>query len=336
MTIIKGNDAVMMTFIERTTQGQTIISEFREEESQSTSSDYSQVLWIEISNPTVLERAFISQQEKIELPDHHELHQIEFSNQFYQENEAIFLTTNLVTNSYPRPENHAINIIVTKNKIITVRYSEPNPIKSFIDQIKTKKIVFRSHFELLKMLLQSFIGKNADILEAVGDRTNYLALTLSEGLSNGSLKKREFRLNHTLTEINLLENLISMSYQSLSSLEMLVNYFEQSITANTIELKNIKRDIFVLLKQGDYLNQKVVFQLDSTLGLINIEQMGIVKIFTVLAMVFMPPTLIASIYGMNFEHMPELKFIFGYPMVIVAIGLSALFPWIIFRKKGWI
>ena len=154
----------MMTFIERTTQGQTIISEFQEDENQSAISDYNQVIWIEISNPTVLERAFILQQEKIDLPEHHELHQIEFSNQFYQENEAIFLTINLVTNSYPRPENHAINIIVTKNKIITVRYTDPNPIKSFIDQVKTKKNVFRSHYELLKMLLQSFIGKNADIL----------------------------------------------------------------------------------------------------------------------------------------------------------------------------
>lgn len=332
----KRDDVVMMTFIERTTQGQTIMSEFREDENQSAISDYHQVIWIEISSPTVLERAFISQQEKIELPDHHELHQIEFSNQFYQENDAIFLTTNLVTNSYPRPENHAINIIVTKNKIITVRYSDPNPIKSFIDQIKTKKMMFHSHHELLKMLLQSFIGKNADILEAVGDRTNYLSQTLAEGLSSGSLKKRELRLNYTLTEINLLENLISMSYQSLSSLEMLVNYLEQNIATNLVELKNIKRDLFALLKHGDYLNQKVVFQLDSTLGLINIEQMGIVKIFTVLAMVFMPPTLIASIYGMNFKHMPELDFIFGYPMIIIAIGLSALFPWIIFRKKGWI
>ena len=135
---------------------------------------------------------------------------------------------------------------------------------------------------------------------------------------------------------NTLESLISMTYQSLSSLDMLINYLEQSILPNLVDFKALKRDIFSLLKQADYLNQKVVFQLDSTLGLINIEQMGIVKIFTVLAMVFMPPTLIASIYGMNFKYMPELSFYFGYPILLGVMTLSAYFPWVIFRRKGWI
>ncbi len=326
----------MMTFIERSKEGKLFTTLFEEKNTEQRISDYHQVLWIEIHNPTVSERDFIKIQENIELPEHHELHQIEFSNQYYIENEAIFLTANLVTVSFPRPENHAINIIVTSNKIVTVRYSDPNPVKNFLDQFKVKSIPFKSHYDLLKMLLQSFIGKNADILEGVGDRTNYLAHTLSGGLGKGGLKKRESRLNQTLIEINLLESLISMSYQSLSSLEMLINYLEQSLIPNLIDFKSIERDLFALLKHADYLNQKVEFQLDSTLGLINIEQMGIVKIFTVLAMIFMPPTLIASIYGMNFKHMPELDYIFGYPLVILGIGLSALLPWVIFRKKGWI
>lgn len=326
----------MITFIERSKQGQVILSDFDENNTAQCINDYNQVMWIEIHNPTGAERDFIKTQEKVELPEHHELHQIEYSNQFYIENEAIFLTTNLVTVSYPHPENHAINLIITQNKIITVRYSDPNPVRHFLDYIKVKPFVFSSHYDLLKMLLQSFIGKNADILEGVGDRTNYLGHTLCAGLNNGTLKKRESRLNHTLIEINMLENLISMCYQSLSSLEMLVNYLEQSLVSNLIDFKSINRDILSLLKHGDYLNQKVEFQLDSTLGLINIEQMGIVKIFTVLAMVFMPPTLMASIYGMNFKHMPELDWVMGYPLAIGGIALSAFSPWIIFRKKGWI
>jgi magnesium transporter len=326
----------MMTFVSLSKQEQGLSTHFHEEEIEKSRGDYQNAVWVEIFNPTVIEREFIKQQENIELPEHHELHQIEFSNQFYHENDCLFLTTNLVTISYPQPENHAINIILTKNKMITVRYSDPNPVKHYLDQLSNKPFAIHSHYELLKMLLQSFIGKNADIFEGVGERTNYLAIRLSNGLTNGSLKRRETRLNQTLVEINLLEGLISMAYQSLSSLEMLVNYLEQNLTPNLIEFKNIKRDIFALLKHGDYLNQKVVFQLDSTLGLINIEQMGIVKIFTVLAMVFMPPTLIASIYGMNFKHMPELDLVYAYPLALFGIALSAYFPWMIFRKKGWI
>ena len=259
-----------------------------------------------------------------------------FSHQFYQEKDCIFLTLHLVTVAYPQPESHAMNIILTKNKMITVRYSEAHPVKLFLEQLTLKSFQLKTHYDLVKILLQFFIGHNADILETVGERTNNLAIALSGGFRNSTLKIRENRLNETLLEINTLESLISMTYQSLSSLDMLINYLEQSILPNLVDFKALKRDIFSLLKQADYLNQKVVFQLDSTLGLINIEQMGIVKIFTVLAMVFMPPTLIASIYGMNFKYMPELSFYFGYPILLGVMTLSAYFPWVIFRRKGWI
>ncbi len=326
----------MMTFVKFSNEKTLLSVDAKEEDKQASIQDYKEALWIEVFKPTLVERAFILEQENIDLPEHHELHQIEYSNQFYHENDSLFLTANLVTIAYPAPENHAVTLIVSKNKIITVRYSDPNPVRLFLEKMVAKKNIVHTHYELLNMLLQYFVGKNADILEGVGERTNLLGITLSARLMQGSLKKRENRLNQTLIEVNLLEGLISMVYQSVSSLEMLINYLEQNLESTLIDLKGIKRDIFALLKYGDYLNQKVVFQLDSTLGLINIEQMGIVKIFTVLAMVFMPPTLIASIYGMNFQHMPELHSVLGYPFVLGGIALSAYFPWMIFRKKGWI
>lgn len=328
----------MMHFVQLLDQGQwsTIPVQLKKENELLSVQHYQKAIWVEMLNPTDIERAFILQQANIDLPEHHELHQIEFSNQFYRENAGIFLTLNLVTIVYPLPEIHAVNIIVAQNKIFTVRYSDPNPIELFLEKLVPRPTEIKNHYQLLGALLQSFIGKNADNLELAGERTNFLSLILSSGLSNHSLKNREGRLNETLKEINVLEGLISMVYQSVSSLEMLVNYLEQNIDSKLLDLKGIKRDIFSLLKQADYLNQKVVFQLDSTLGLINIEQMGIVKIFTVLAMVFMPPTLIASIYGMNFKHMPELQSAIAYPIVLGAIALSAYFPWMIFRRKGWI
>ncbi len=326
----------MMTFVTLSNQGQVISANFSDADIQRHINDHNNAIWVEISNPTLLEREFIQEQEKIQLPEHHELHQMEYSNQFYHEDDCIFLTANLVTNSYPKLESHAISIIVTKNKIITVRYSEPNPVKKFLEQLIIKPRVFHTQYDLLKILLQYIIGKNADVLEATAERASYLSMNLSKGMQKISVKNREKMLNNTLLEINVLEDLSSMTYQSLSSLDLLINYLEQKVTLNIVDLKSLKQDIMSLLKHANYLNQKINFQLNATLGVINIEQIGIVKIFTVLALVFMPPTLIASIEGMNFKHMPELELIYSYPIALCAIVLSAYFPWLIFRKKGWI
>ena len=113
---------IMITMVMRSKQGRFLGYDFKEHEKNQQNLDYSDIIWIEILNPTFLERKFIEKQENVELPEHHELHQIEFSNQFYQEKGNILLTANLVTVSYPQPENHAISIIVTKNKIITNKF----------------------------------------------------------------------------------------------------------------------------------------------------------------------------------------------------------------------
>jgi magnesium transporter len=103
---------------------------------------------------------------------------------------------------------------------------------------------------------------------------------------------------------------------------------------NTVKM--LTRDIKSLHDHAGFLSQKVNFLLDATLGLINIEQNSIIKIFTVASVAFLPPTLIASIYGMNFEIQPELKWDFGYPMAIMLMILSALGPYLYFKRKGWI
>ena len=85
-----------------------------------------------------------------------------------------------------------------------------------------------------------------------------------------------------------------------------------------------------------YLSTKITFLLDATLGMINNEQNTIIKIFSVLAVALMPPTLVGTIYGMNFEHMPELKWLFGYPFALVLMVISAVVPWLYFKRKGWL
>jgi magnesium transporter len=101
-------------------------------------------------------------------------------------------------------------------------------------------------------------------------------------------------------------------------------------------IKTTRRDISSLMEHMRSLTNRITFLLDATLGMINIEQNQIIKIFSVLAVVLLPPTLVGTVYGMNFEHMPELKWALGYPMALLLMVLSAILPFVYFRRRGWL
>ena len=101
-------------------------------------------------------------------------------------------------------------------------------------------------------------------------------------------------------------------------------------------VKTASRDVQSLADHIGYLSTKITFLLDATLGMINNEQNTIIKIFSVLAVALMPPTLVGTIYGMNFKHMPELDWQYGYPMALGLMVISALLPWFYFKRKGWL
>ncbi|TIU17101.1 MAG: magnesium transporter, partial [Mesorhizobium sp.] len=101
-------------------------------------------------------------------------------------------------------------------------------------------------------------------------------------------------------------------------------------------IKLVQRDATFLSDHATFLSNKINFLLDATLGLINLEQNQIIKIFSVAAVVFLPPTLVASIYGMNFDAMPELKWLLGYPFALGLMVLSAVVPYLFFKRRGWL
>jgi len=102
------------------------------------------------------------------------------------------------------------------------------------------------------------------------------------------------------------------------------------------QVQSMQRDVISLTDHASYISNKVTFLLDAMLGVVNIQQNAIIKIFSVAAVVLMPPTLVASIYGMNFKHMPELDFEFGYPLAIVVMVLAAVLPYMWFKWKKWL
>jgi magnesium transporter len=145
-----------------------------------------------------------------------------------------------------------------------------------------------------------------------------------------------------LQELGRHGDLVANVVDSLVTLERLFAFFTASSTQTTltkdgkIRLKTLGRDTRFLNDHANALTQKLTFLLDATLGMISIEQNGIIKIFSVAAVVFLPPTLIASIYGMNFDVMPELHWLFGYPFALGLMVLSALGSYWFFKSRGWL
>lgn len=299
-----------------------------------------EVKWIDVLAPSQEEYEQIEAALKIKVPLHHEMHQIEFSSRFYEENNALYLSAVVVTKVAPMPESHVITFIITQSQLISLRFSNPNPIKTFIDQLDRHSRCPKDHIDILIELLDSLVGRVADIFELFEEKTELMALGLKATMREGS-KGNGNVLNETLHEINDLENVLSKCYQSLSSLQLLAGFYQHSheklfgvdITSRLISLK---QDVKAMLSQGEFLTQKLEFQLETTLGLINIQQTHIIKTFTVLAMIFMPPTLVASIYGMNFKFMPELNLMIGYPLALVLMVISGLMPYLFFKRKGWL
>ena len=301
----------------------------------------SEAAWIDVVMPTPEEYALLEGEIDVRLPQHHEMLQIEYSSRFYEEENALCLSAFVIAKVAPIPDSHAISLIVTANKLVTMRFFELNPYKSFIQQLTLHPRSPSDHFDILILLLDALAGRVADIFETFEEKTELLGFGLNGAMHGIKRTKNSTLLNETLHEIIELENLLSKCYQSLSSLQLLVGFFQQGYEKHfkdniSNRLVTLKQDIKGMIKHGEFLNQKLEFQLESTLGLINIEQTHIIKTFTVLAMIFMPPTLIASIYGMNFRYIPELNLHFGYPLAMGIMIVSSVFPYLFFKRKGWL
>jgi len=298
-------------------------------------------VWIDLFDPTPLERKIIQDSCQVDLPMHHELYQIEYSNRFYEEQGNLFLSFSIVTKAAPMPESHVMTMVLSEKRIITLRYSDPNPVNSFIEQINKQPTKVAGAGDIFVRILSKMAGRVADLFELIGSETEGLSILLISTSDNTFGSKSSGTLSKTLLGINKLENLLSKNLQSLGSLTLMlgfVHHYEHQYIpeAARIDLDTTKQDIANLHKNGEYLNQKLGFQLQSNLGLINTQQNQIIKVFTVLAMVFMPPTLIASIYGMNFRNMPELSTAYGYYVAMAAMLLAAVIPYQYFKRKGWI
>ncbi|HET8728724.1 MAG TPA: magnesium transporter CorA family protein [Alphaproteobacteria bacterium] len=300
------------------------------------------VIWIDALRPTEEERAALSAAVGIDLPTQADMHEIEASSRIYDEEGTSFLTAPIVAKAdTPTPEVGALTFVLTPDLLITQRFVEPKSIEVFADLIRRQPKLCDSAAETLIVLLETIVDRSADVLELVGGRLDALSRRVfgeTEGARAG--RRAEGELQAVLRGVGLAGDLLSKIRDSLAGLDRIIAYIgaqaaDREARDVKMRIEVIQRDLRSLAEHAGFQAQRVGFLLNATLGVISVEQNTVVKSFTVAATVFFPPTLIASIYGMNFDVMPELHWAFGYPAALGLMALSAVLPLWYFRRRGW-
>lgn len=298
-----------------------------------------EAVWIDLLAPTREEERRVEALLGVEVPTHEEMQEIEVSSRLYEENGALYMTATVLCKAQSeRPETAAISFILAGDRLVTVRYAEPQPFALFAARCQRAPGVHTRGDAVLAGLLDALIDRIADILEHIGREVD----DISHEIFEHSAKPGRGDFQGILRRLGLRGDLTSKVRESLVSVGRLLMFLTQASTAQKIaknlrdRLRTMSRDVRSLTDHVSFLSSKINFLLDATLGMINIEQNAIIKIFSVVAVVFLPPTLIASIYGMNFAYMPELEWVPGYPWALLLMLASAITPYLYFRRRGWL
>ena len=291
-------------------------------------------VWIDLLRPTREEELAVEKAIGVQIPTRDEMSEIETSSRLYQENGATFMTAAVLTHATTDfPLLAPVTFVLVGDRLVTVRYAEPSAFAAFIGQFERQPCGFAGGEAFLE-LLDAIVDRAADILEAVQAEVEETSQEVFRRARKGGFRP-------VLTQLGHAQMVSAKARASLASLARLISFANlaqqlESVRGLREHLRSLQRDVQSLTDHAAYVSANITFLLDAALGLINIEQNAIGKIFSVMTVLFLPATLIASIYGMNFEHMPELDWLLGYPMALglMATSMLAGFSW--FKWKGWL
>jgi magnesium transporter len=304
-------------------------------------------IWTDLLNPTDAEEAEVEAELGIDLPTRADMREIEPSARIYSEGGALFVTANVLAGAAtPEPVMEPVTFVLTAERVVSIRYHEPYSLQNVPQRAAGLQADCSTPLRMLMTLMEVLVERSADILEAESQAVDALSRQIFRPAAKPA--QQSVDLAAVIIRIGRHGELNARLQDSLVTVERIVNHMtqmrlsarEDQTEASAMGLngrdKRLLRDIRSLIAYAEAQSQRVTFMLDATLGLLNIQQNGIIKIFSVAAVVFLPPTLIASIYGMNFEHMPELASPYGYPLALGGMVLSAILPYLFFKRKGWL
>jgi magnesium transporter len=297
------------------------------------------VVWLELFNPTRDEELAVEKALGLGVPTREDMAEIEASSRLYRQDGAVYMTGLVICRQHPDPANAApraepVTFVLAGQRLVTVRYADPKSFALFEAQVAHEPDLCVSGPRVFLGLMEAIVDRLADILEEAGADVKATARQIFRKTATRRFEPIMQRLGaHQHLNVLIHESLVSVS--RIVSFARLAPQFEGDAAAQE-QLRSQARDVTSLLEHSGYIGATISFQLDAALGLINIEQNDINKVFSIAALMFLPPTLIAGIYGMNFLVLPELHWAFGYPFALGLMLLSVALALVWVKRKGWL
>jgi magnesium transporter len=298
-------------------------------------------VWLDLINPAPGEDKLVERLLGIAVPTREEMQEIEVSSRLYVEHHARFMTATLMCNSdTATPRTTAVTFILASHRLVTVRYDEPRPFMIVGNKLARTSPKDTNGETVLMELLDAVIDREADLLERVGIDIDRVSHDIFE--PKDATAERGPSYKEVLKAIGRKGDLTSKVRESLVSIGRLLLFLANEAEGMRwskdvrLQLQAMQRDVLSLSDHATYLANKITFVLDALLGVVTLEQNNVIKIFSIAAVVLLPPTLVATIYGMNFKHMPELDWQYGYPLAIALMVTSAVVPYFFFKWRNWL
>lgn len=288
-------------------------------------------VWVDIVEPTDEIRVNIKQVYGVNLPDSEDMKEIEATARFFKDEDGLHIHSFFLDDFEETPANVTVAFILKDDRLFTIHEQELATIRLFRLRARRQPDLVSDAMSILLTLFETKVDRLADILESV-----YTSL---ESASQKVLRQNDKDLDLLLADIAKYEDISGKARLSLLDTQRALSFVLRNAKLDgpqVEQIRDVMRDIDSLLPHTSFLFDKVNFLMDAIQGFINIEQSKITKIFSIAAVVFMPPTLLASIYGMNFHIMPELSWSFGYPLAIALMILSGLSPYWYFKRRRWL
>ncbi|MBM0637004.1 magnesium/cobalt transporter CorA [Campylobacter sp. VicNov18] len=299
------------------------------------------ILWIDLLHPSSAEIAFIADKFELEFPSKEEREEIELSAKYWEDNLSITINAHFLIKDLDKNKDNEnsiklytqiVTFVTAKNILFTIRYSEFHTFEEIQARILASPKNFEDGFDIIDKMFEVRVEKDADLLEWIDKEARRLRTSVLE-------KKDEYNYDAMLKDISSLQELNMRIRDSLFDKRRAMTSLLKSDKID----KDVKQNLTIVLKDLNSLVEFSVSELNILDNIqtilasqVNIEQNKIIKLFTVATVTMMPPTLIGTIYGMNFKFIPELEFHYAYPIVLGVMIVSIILPVIFFKKKGWL
>ncbi|MDD3055169.1 MAG: magnesium/cobalt transporter CorA [Aliarcobacter sp.] len=299
-------------------------------EALESNEDRNSVIWIDMLLPTLQEIRAVEKMFDMQFPTKQETEEIELSSRYWEENNRIEINSYFLINDNNSAFNETVSFILQGNLLISVRYKKLQSFDTFTKKLLISPREFKTGYSIFCQIIDIRIDADADTIENLSKEITKIRKHVFTDYSNDD--------EEILEKISTFEDLNMKIRENLTDKQRILSSLlkSQKFVDDKQELPIMLKDIKSLIEHTNFNFERLDYLQNIFIGILNIEQNKVIKIFTIVNVIFLPPTLIASIYGMNFEILPELKWEYGYLFSIVFMIASSITPILIFKKKGWI